>query len=134
MIPYFFVIFLDLSDVIRLHDIAIESYGGVFGIRDIGLLESALHQPIMLVHYGDESDTKISNLAATYLFHIIKNHPFIDGNKRAGIFATIHFLNINHFDLEVDLEMLYLLALDVAASQINKEEIAIFLQKHIKSL
>ena len=130
----FFVFLTDASDIIRLHDIALELDGGAPGLRDIGLLESALAHPLMMIYYGNDEDQKLHNLAASYFFHVIKNHPFVDGNKRAGLFAALHFLNINNFDLDVEYDDLYQLGLDTASSKINKEEIASFFLQRIKSL
>lgn len=128
----FFIFLTDASDVIKLHDIAIETFGGVPGLRDLGLLESALNHSLSMIYYGNDEDRKIHNLTASYFFHIIKNHPFVDGNKRAGLFAALHFLNINNFDIDVEYDVLYELALDTAASRINKEEIAHFFKENIK--
>jgi death-on-curing protein len=123
------MIFISLSDAIEFHDIAIERLGGLSGLRNSGLLESALNQPIMMFNFGDQ---EIDNLAAAYFFHIIKNHPFIDGNKRTGLLVMIRFLNENGFTLKVSFEDLYQLAIDTAASKKSKEEIALFVKKNIQ--
>lgn len=123
----------DAADVIKLHDIAIETFGGVVGLRDYGLLESALNFPLMAIYYGDERDRTMHAIAASYFFHVIKNHPFVDGNKRAGLFAALHFLNINNYDIDVSYDELYELAIDTAASRIDKDAIASFFKKHITS-
>lgn len=130
----FFTLLTDASEVIRLHDIAVNEFGGLPGLRDIGLLESALSHPLMQVYYGNDEDRKIHALAASYFFHIIKNHPFLDGNKRAGLFAALYFLNINNFDIDVEYDVLYQLAIDTASSKINKSEIAHFFMQNIKPL
>ena len=79
--------FLDIEDVLELHALQLARYGGADGVRDRGLLESAVAQPQAtfdgaFVHDG------LFAMAAAYLFHIVQNHPFIDGNKRAGAAAA----------------------------------------------
>ncbi len=75
-------IWLDQYDALYVHERLLTLNGGAAGIRDNGLLESALARPIQLVHYGEKSD--IAELAAAYITGIVKNHPFVDGNKRVG--------------------------------------------------
>ena len=83
-------LFLDVDDVLEIHAAQLEVYGGGAGLRDRGLLESAVAQPQSsfdgeLVHEG------LFAMAAAYLFHIVSNHPFVDGNKRTGMLAAIVF-------------------------------------------
>jgi death-on-curing protein len=112
----------------------INRWGGRAGIHNEGGLESALSHPFMLLDYGQEEEQELSYLAATYFFHIIKNHPFIDGNKRTGLLTTLEFLARNNYELigdsSVELQnSLYILAVNTAASQITKEQIAGFFKK-----
>lgn len=79
--------FLTIDQVCLFHDDAIMMYGGSVGIRDLGLLESALAQPQMVL-FGEPLCKDVYEVAAAYCFHIIKNHPFIDGNKRTGMLAA----------------------------------------------
>ena len=74
--PDVFVILVTVQDAIRLHEMIIAGFGGSPGIRDLKLLESALDQPLKAIEYGSESERSIECLAATYFFHIIKNHAF----------------------------------------------------------
>ena len=83
--------FLTLDDVIEIHGEMIARYGGSDGIRDKGLLESAVATP-QASFGGDYVHTDVFEMAAAYLFHIVKNHPFIDGNKRTGAMAAFVFL------------------------------------------
>jgi len=89
---------LELQAVLILHNTSLEEHGGLEGIRDEGLLESALARPQHLFHY--ERVTDISRLAASCAFAIAKNHPFNDGNKRAAFQAATVFSWINGFNLE----------------------------------
>jgi death-on-curing protein len=86
-----------LRDVINaVHDMQLAEHGGAPGVRDEGLLESALARPVNLHAYG-EAD--LCRLAASYAFGIVRNHPFVDGNKRTGFLAAYVFLKINGSDL-----------------------------------
>lgn len=98
---------LKLSDVIELHDDALEIFGGAPGLRDVGLLESAINHPLMVLEYGEEEHKEIHHLAAAYFFHIIKNHPFVDGNKRTGVLTAITFLRINGLATKTKFVILY---------------------------
>lgn len=130
----FFVVLVSASDVVRLHDMAIKRFGGASGIMDVGKLESAVNHPLMIIEFGEEWEREIPYLAAVYFFHIIKNHPFLDGNKRAGLLAAVEFLSRNGFELEADFDELYQLALDTAVSRVNKKEIADFFKKAITKI
>ena len=95
------------------------------GVRDLGLLESALAMP--QAQFGGEFlHEDIYMMAAAYLFHLTKNHPFVDGNKRAGLATTILFLNLNGRKLVANKDELTDLVLAVAQSQSGKEQIAAF--------
>ena len=82
--------------VIAMHGEQIAEHGGSPGIRDAGLLSSALARPQNQVAYGKSS---VFNLAAAYAFGVIQNHPFVDGNKRAGFLAAYVFLDLNGWEL-----------------------------------
>lgn len=121
--------FLSLQEVLDLQEHQIARYGGSMGVRDLGLLESALAQP--QAQFGGEFlHEDIFMMAAAYLFHIVKNHPFVDGNKRAGLATTILFLNLNGLKLTADKDELTDLVLAVAQGQAGKEQIAAFLRQH----
>jgi death-on-curing protein len=87
-------LFLDIEDVIELHATQLAIYGGGAGLRDRGLLESAVVQP-QLFFDGEFAHPGLFEMAAAYLFHIVSNHPFVDGNKRAGVLAALVFLDVN---------------------------------------
>lgn len=138
MRPYFLVVFMSLENVVEIHDMAINRFGGRSGIHNKGLLESAVNHPWMVLEFGSEEDLEIYNLAAVYFFHIIKNHPFVDGNKRTGVLTAIDFLFVNGYELDGNFEYLYeslyQLALNTAMSKASKEEIASFFKQVIKKI
>ena len=90
------VLFLSVDEVLVIHDRVIEAFGGAAGIRDLGLLESALHRPQS--GYYDDLET----MAAALFESLLINHSFIDGNKRVAFFATDVFLRLNGWRLNVD--------------------------------
>ena len=121
--------FLTLSDVLDMHRDQIERYGGACGIRDVGLLESALGMP-MAGFGGTYLHSDLFEMAAAYLFHIVNNHPFVDGNKRVGTVAAIVFLKLNGHDLICPEDALEQLVLGVAGGTQQKHDIAHFLRSH----
>lgn len=118
-------LFLDLEQVMRLHASMIERYGGMQGTRDVGLLQSAVAMPQM-ANGGECLHADVFEMAAAYLYHIVQNHPFLDGNKRTGAAAAIVFLAVNDVWIEADEEGLVELTLSVACGQSGKPEIAEF--------
>lgn len=123
--------FLSLDDVLALHADQIERYGGSHGVRDLGLLQSALAMPEASFG-GTFLHATMEEMAAAYLFHIAQNHPFIDGNKRIALMATIAFLGLNDLDLDAPDNDLERLVLGVAGAKITKAEAAVFLKKHLR--
>lgn len=93
--------FLDFEDVLELHTLQLARYGGAEGVRDQGLLESALAQPLATFD-GEFVHADLFAMAAAYLFHIVRNHPFMDGNKRTGLLAALVFLDLNGISIERD--------------------------------
>ncbi len=118
-------LFLDLDQVLRLHRDLIERYGGLDGTRDMGLLQSAVAMPKM-AYGGNYLHADIYEMAAAYLYHLVQNHPFLDGNKRIGAAAAIVFLAINDIEIEADEDGLVDLTLSVAEGKAGKGEIAQF--------
>ncbi|MBN9074358.1 MAG: type II toxin-antitoxin system death-on-curing family toxin [Rhizobiales bacterium] len=111
-----------------LHAEQLRLHGGAAGVRDEGMLESALYRPEQKLAYGSPD---ISELAAAYLFGIVKNHPFVDGNKRTGFAAADLFLFFNGFSVEAEPEEIIQFVLMVAASEIDEEGAAAFFRDHI---
>ncbi len=126
------IYFLQIEDITYIHQLAINRFGGKPGIRNHGLLESALNQPLSTFNnkYLHEN---IFMMAAAYAYHLIKNHPFYDGNKRTGIIAAITFLNENVYKIKINHAILYKLTIDIANSKTSKKEIAIFFKKQYDS-
>jgi death-on-curing protein len=123
------LLFLSLEEILDIHHDQIERYGGTEGIRDLGLLHSALAMP----EAGSSRQyyhTDLFEMAAAYLFHIVKNHPFVDGNKRTGIVAAIVFLAMNSVEVRATNESLVETVLAVAEGRLQKSGMAEFLRKH----
>jgi death-on-curing protein len=122
-------IFLTLDDLLDSHTQQITNYGGSSGVRDMGLLESALAQP-EAQYDGEYLHANLFEMAAAYFFHLVRNHPFIDGNKRVGLEAALIFLEINGQSVSATDDELIDLTLLTAQSQTTKNEIAIFFRSH----
>ena len=123
------MLFLTLDDIIESHQNQIDTYGGSHGIRDIGLLESAIAQPEASFG-GQYLHADIFEMAAAYLYHLVMNHPLVDGNKRVGLEAALIFLEINNENLNCSDEELVDLVLKTTAGQVGKREIAEFFRSH----
>ncbi len=123
-------VFLTLDEVIAIHSDQIKRYGGLSGIRDIELLKSAVAMPAV-GFAGEFLHTDIFEMAAAYLYHIIQNHPFIDGNKRAGTVAWIVFLLMNGIEVDINENTLEALVLSVAVGKTGKSEITQFFRNNI---
>lgn len=120
-------VFLRYDQVIRIHAAMIERYGGHAGVRDPGLLASAIAMP-QSAFGGQPLHSDIFEMAAAYLFHIVSNHPFFDGNKRAGAASAVVFLAINGIAIRADEEGLVEITMAVARSEATKAQIASFLR------
>lgn len=103
--------------VLALHDEQLAEHGGSPGVRDAGLLSSALARPQNQVAYGDPS---VFDLAAAYAFGIIRNHPFVDGNKRTGFLAAYVFLDLNGWELMAHEDEAVAAVLALAAGEIQE--------------
>ncbi len=120
-------VWLSLELVIDIHAEQLALFGGPAGIRDRGMLESALGRPQNKFAYGEHG---IAALAAAYAFDIARNHPFIDGNKRAALAAMIVFFNLNDIDLLVPQADMTAAILAVAAGEAEEEILAGWLRDH----
>ena len=121
--------FLTLEQVLAIHADQIQRYGGSLGVRDLGLLQSALAMPAASFG-GEYLHPTLQEMAAAYLFHLTQNHPFVDGKKRIGLAATIGFLGLNDVWLEAEPGELLEIVFGVARGEIGKPEIAVFLRGH----
>lgn len=112
---------LTLEEVLVAHDRQIARFGGPHGIRDLGALESALGRPVNKFAYGE---TDLASLAAAYAFGIARNHPFIDGNKRAAFVALMMFLRLNDLRFAPPPAEATAAILGLAAGEISEESLA----------
>jgi death-on-curing protein len=120
---------LALVHVLAIHSDQIKTHGGSAGLRDRGLLESALERPKNQFHYGFDPD--LAALAAAYGFGLANNHPFVDGNKRVAFQAMYLFLGLNGFRIEAPEEAVVSLILSLAAGELNENELADWVREHI---
>ena len=122
--------FVDIELAIAIHDDLIDTFGGSLGIRDLGLLESALAQP-QAFFFGTLLHKNIEEQAAAYLYHICKNHPFVDGNKRTALAVMEAFLGMNGWELNISNQDLENLVLDVANDRLDKSSITEIIKEHL---
>jgi death-on-curing protein len=123
------MIFLTVEEVIQIHDELVSEYGGLHGIRDMGLLVSAIEMPKATM-FGEFLHESIYDKAAAYLFHIVCNHAFVDGNKRTGAACTLVFLYQNGHPQKYDMKKFEDMVCNVAQGIFSKEEISKFLQEN----
>ena len=119
---------LDASIVLDVHAEQLALFGGADEVRDLGLLESALGRPLNKFAYGE---TNLAVLAAAYAFGIARNHPFVDGNKRAAFASIIVFLGLNGIDFNVPPETATAIILGLAAGEINEDGLARWIEDNI---
>lgn len=120
---------LEVEDILLIHADQLERYGGLAGLRDHGLLVSAVSMP-RSTYGGEFLHGDLFAMAAAYLFHITRNHPFLDGNKRTGAAAALVFLDLHGIEVAATDDALYDLVIAVAKGDIGKDAVAAFLQTH----
>jgi death on curing protein len=118
---------IDKRALLLLHDESLAEHGGAAGIRDEGLLDSALARPLNLEAYGTPD---FADLAASYAIGLAKNHAFVDGNKRAAFLATGLFLHLNGYRLQASQVDATVTMLAVASGEMNETAFADWLRKH----
>lgn len=121
---------LSKAQVIRLHAQLVESFGGSAEIRDEGLLESAINSPFQ-TYGGEELYPTLLDKAARLCFGLVKNHPFVDGNKRIGAHAMLVFLAVNGIELEYSDSELIELIMDLAAGKRADEDVLQWIRGHV---
>ena len=126
-------LFLELDEALLIHADQIRRYGGAHGLRDLGLLSSALAMPEASLG-GLFLHPTLAEMAAAYLFHIAQNHPFLDGNKRAALATALTFLWLNDQRLEAGEDELTELVMGVAAGRVGKAEAAEFIRPRLRPL
>ena len=120
-------VFLTLDEVLALHDDQIRRYGGEPGLRDPGLLSSAVATP-RATFAGELLHESLFEGAAAYLYHLAKNHPFVDGHRRTALASCLAFLWLNDDRLEAGEDELTELVVGVAAGRVSKAQVAVFLE------
>jgi death on curing protein len=115
--------FLTLHEVLVLHEDQIAQFGGTSGVRDVGLLESALAQP-QASFGGELLHPTIHEQATAYLYHLAMNHPFLDGNKRTAFAVMDAFLWLNGYELNLNDDQAYQLVIDVVEKTLSKEDLS----------
>ena len=123
--------YLTLGEVVELHDRLRTQTGGASGIRDLGLLESALAQP-KATFGGTDLHPTVVDKAAALGFALVANHAFLDGNKRVGHAAMEIFLVLNHYEIDASVDDQERLMLNVAAGTVNRVELTRWLSTHVK--
>jgi death-on-curing protein len=122
--------YLSLDEVLELHDMAIKQTGGAGGVRDLGALKSAMAQPYSAFG-GQDLYPTLADKASALAFSLVRNHPFVDGNKRIGHAAMETFLILNGWELTADVAEQEGVILGVAASQIGREPFTEWVRAHL---
>jgi death-on-curing protein len=125
--------YLNASEILEAHRQIIEATGGSHGCRDLGAVESAVAQPHMTFG-GEDLYPTLAEKAAALGFSLIKNHPFVDGNKRIGHAATELFLFLNGHEIVAEVNEQEQTILALASSEMEREGFVAWLQKHIRSV
>lgn len=123
--------FIEQDVILAIHEMQLAQHGGGVGVRDLGLLESALARPINLAAYDPSAD--IAAIAAAYAFGIAKNHPFVDGNKRTAYVAMELFLLDNGTTLTATDEQSLLAMLALASGDMTEEAFATWIRSHLET-
>jgi len=125
------ITFLTLSEILLILEDQIRHYGGIYGVRDLNLLSSAIYMPESSFggHYLHES---IPAMAAAYTYHICQNHPFLDGNKRVALASSLVFLDINGYEFNCEESKLYNEVMNVAKGETKKQALIQFYEKYSK--
>lgn len=123
-------VWIDERDALALHDRLLALNGGALGLRDTGLLQSALARPQQLHSYGDNPD--ITDMAAAYIAGIVRDRPFIDGHKRTGFLMGILFLELNGYRFIASEESAAQAILSVAAGTLDERALAAWLRANVK--
>ena len=121
-------LFLTLDEVLSLHELQLRLFGGSSGIRDLGLLQSAMGNAEATLD-GVYLHGTVFEMAAAYLFGICRNHPFVDGNKRTATAAALTFLHMNRITIEANEDAFYDLVIGVAEGRVSKAAVAVFFEE-----
>jgi death-on-curing protein len=124
-------VWIDPAVVMAVHEEQLAEHGGGTGVRDAGLLESALSRPQQLAHDGQPD---VADLAASYPFGLARNHPFVDGNKRTAFVAAELFLALNRFELVADDADCVVTMLALAAGELSEAAFAAWVRQACRPL
>ena len=122
-------LFLTLDEILSLHQDQVHRYGGSGGVRDLGLLQSAMGS-VMATFGGSFLHESLFEMAAAYLFNICKNRPFLDGNKRTAVAASLTFLEMNGIEIDAAEADFYELVIGVAEGKVTKAAVAVFFENN----
>ena len=122
-------IFLTPAENLEIHEYQIEHFGGSDGMRSREMLESAVGIPSSTFS-GNYLHPTIPDMAAAYLFHLVENHPFVDGNKRVGTMSALVFLELNGYDFDASDDELTEVVLQVASGKMSKDALSTFFRQH----
>jgi death-on-curing protein len=120
---------MEKEEVLVIHDLQLVEHRGAEGIRDEGLLDSALARPKNLLAYGGKT-VSLTRMAAAYAFGIASNHPFVDGNKRTALVVSLTFLELNGIEISSTQEDIYMIFWLLAQSKLSERELAVWLDRH----
>jgi death-on-curing protein len=121
-------LFLNLDEVLSLHEDQLVLFGGSRGLRDLGLLQSAMGN-VEATFGGELLHQTLFEMAAAYLYGICRNHPFVDGNKRTAAAAALTFLDMNRIEIDATEDDLYDLVISVAKGRASKAAVAVFFEE-----
>jgi len=127
------VVFIPRDIIVSIHEQLIDLYGGISGIQNEGLLDSALEQP-KIMYDGDYLHDSLIKMAAAYGFHLCMNHPFVDGNKRIALVAMDIFLQRNGYEISASEKEVYEVIIKLAAGKLTKNELSVWLEDNTSKL
>ena len=125
--------FLSLRDALTIQRTAVHRYGGSLGVRDLGLLESALVAPRHTM-FGEELYPDMAAKCAILLYLLVENHPFVNGNKRTAFLSTLRFAESNGYTFEATEDELYDLTLSIASGHLDKDAVTAWMHEHLRPL
>lgn len=121
--------YLSIEEILVIHDYQIERFGGMEGIINLPLLESAINRPITNIS-GKDMYESVHEKAAVLAYTVIKNHPFVDGNKRTGLHSALTFLELNGYIITISQKMLVKIGLDIGGNKADLKKITAVFKKY----
>ena len=127
------IVFIPRDIIVSIHEKLIDLYGGISGIQNESLLDSALEQP-KIMYDGDYLHDSLIKMAAAYGFHLCMNHPFVDGNKRIALVAMDIFLQRNGYEISASEKEVYEVINKLASGKLTKNELSVWLKDNTSKL